>query len=105
MIEIKPGTQAGAEIRLRGKGVPHLRRPGSRGDVRVMVDVRVPNKLSAKQRELLEQLSVELGDEAAVEEAEAEAAAATEGTPKRRSKSRRRGQSTGLRDRLRDAIS
>src|SRR4051794_35265162 len=57
-IEIKPGTQAGAEIRLRGKGVPHLRRSGSRGDLHVMVDVRVPTRLSARQRELLEELSV-----------------------------------------------
>ena len=32
-IEIRPGTQAGSEIRLRGKGVPHLRRSNSRGDV------------------------------------------------------------------------
>ncbi|MDQ3938714.1 MAG: molecular chaperone DnaJ, partial [Chloroflexota bacterium] len=34
-IEIRPGTQAGSEIRLRGRGVPHLRRSGSRGDVHV----------------------------------------------------------------------
>jgi molecular chaperone DnaJ len=105
-IEIKPGTQAGSEIRLRGKGVPHLRRPGSRGDVRVLIDVRVPNRLSARQRELLEQLSVELGDAEAVEAAESEAAAAADGGTKRRSKSsRRRGDRGGLRDRLRDAIS
>jgi len=104
LVEIKPGTQAGAEIRLRGKGVPHLRRPGSRGDVHVMVDVRVPNRLSARQRELLEQLSAELGesDEEPAADADKSADAAT-GT-QRRSKSRRRDKS-GLRDRLRDAIS
>ena len=33
------------EIRLRGKGVPHLRRTGSRGDLHVLVDVVVPTKL------------------------------------------------------------
>ena len=43
------GTQPGAEIRLRGKGVPHLRRPASRGDLHVMVDVRVPTRLSARR--------------------------------------------------------
>ena len=43
MVEIKPGTQAGSEIRLRGRGVPHLRRAGVRGDVHVLVDVRVPH--------------------------------------------------------------
>ncbi len=53
-VEIKPGTQPDTEIRLRGKGVPHLRRTGSRGDLHVLVDVVVPTKLSKKQRELLE---------------------------------------------------
>ncbi len=105
LVEIKPGTQAGAEIRLRGKGVPHLRRPGSRGDVHVMIDVRVPNRLSARQRELLEELSAELGesDEDPAAESGAPGADPTTGT-QRRSKSRRRDKS-GLRDRLRDAIS
>ena len=45
-VEIKPGTQPDTEIRLRGKGVPHLRRSGSRGDLHVLVDVVVPTKLS-----------------------------------------------------------
>jgi molecular chaperone DnaJ len=52
-VEIKPGTQPDTEIRLRGKGVPHLRRH-TRGDLHVMVDVQVPTKLTKKQRELLE---------------------------------------------------
>ena len=34
-IEIKAGTQPGTEIKLRGKGVPHLRRQSSRGDLHV----------------------------------------------------------------------
>ena len=61
-IEIKPGTQPGTEIRLRGKGVPHLRRPGTRGDLHVMVHVNVPTKLSKKQRQLLEELAAESGE-------------------------------------------
>ena len=52
-IEIKAGTQPGTEIRLRGKGVPHVRRPGSRGDLHVFVSVAVPTKLNKKQREAL----------------------------------------------------
>jgi molecular chaperone DnaJ len=64
-IEIKSGTQPGAEIRLRGRGVPHLRRPGVRGDLHVMVDVRVPSRLTRRQRELLESLSAEFGEEPA----------------------------------------
>jgi molecular chaperone DnaJ len=61
-VEIKPGTQPDTEIRLRGKGVPHLRRNGSRGDLHVLVDVDVPRKLSKKQRELLEAFARESGE-------------------------------------------
>ena len=53
-VEVKSGTQPGTEIRLRGKGVPYLRRPGQRGDLHVIVDVAVPNRLSRAQREALE---------------------------------------------------
>ncbi len=62
-VEIKAGTQPDTEIRLRGKGVPHLRRAGSRGDLHVMVDVVVPTKLSKRQRELLTELAAESGEE------------------------------------------
>ena len=98
-IEIRPGTQSGSEIRLRGKGVPHLRRAGSRGDLHVMVEVRVPSKLSARQRELLEQLAVEMG------ETEDAAAAPDSDSPGDRPRAGRRRRRRGLSDRLRDAIS
>jgi molecular chaperone DnaJ len=61
-VEIKPGTQPDTAIRLRGKGVPHLRRSGSRGDLHVLVDVEVPKKLTKKQRELLEAFARESGE-------------------------------------------
>jgi molecular chaperone DnaJ len=92
-VEIKPGTQPGAEIRLRGRGVPHLRRAGVRGDLHVMVDVRVPARLSARQRELLEQLAAEMGER----EETGAANGATGGRRPRRPK-------RGLGDRLKDAI-
>ena len=53
-VEVKSGTQPGTEIRLRGKGVPYLRRPGQRGDLHVIVDVEIPSRLSRAQREALE---------------------------------------------------
>ncbi|HEX7949830.1 MAG TPA: molecular chaperone DnaJ [Candidatus Limnocylindrales bacterium] len=53
-VEIRAGTQPGTEIRLRGKGVPHLRRPGSRGDLHVVVDIAVPTRLSRDEREALQ---------------------------------------------------
>ena len=103
-IEIKAGTQAGTEIRLRGKGVPHLRRQASRGDLHVMVDVRVPARLSARQRELLEELAVELGE---VDEPADVPATDGEPTPGAQARPRagRRRRRRGLSDRLRDAIS
>jgi molecular chaperone DnaJ len=61
-VEVKPGTQPGTEIRLRGKGVPHLRRAGSRGDLHVFVNVAVPTKLNRRQRELLQDLAAESGE-------------------------------------------
>jgi molecular chaperone DnaJ len=105
-IEIKAGTQPGAEIRLRGRGVPHLRRPDSRGDLHVLVDVKVPQRLSAKQRELLEQLSAELGEVEDAAGPDGSAGAGKAAGPAKRGKSgRRRGRQPGSRDRLRDALS
>jgi molecular chaperone DnaJ len=49
------GTQHGELFRLEGKGVPDLR-TGNRGDMVVVVHVRVPRKLTAKQREAIEAL-------------------------------------------------
>jgi molecular chaperone DnaJ len=63
LLEIRPGTQPGTEIRRRGKGVPYLRRPGTRGDLHVLVDVEVPTRLSDRQRELLEQFAAASGEQ------------------------------------------
>lgn len=54
-IKVPAGTQSGAMFRLRKKGMPMLRH-NSRGDELVVVRVRTPTKLSARQRELMEQL-------------------------------------------------
>jgi molecular chaperone DnaJ len=64
-LEIRAGIQPGTEIRLRGRGVPHLRRAGARGDLHVMVRVNVPTKLSKRQRQLLEDLAAESGESVA----------------------------------------
>jgi len=57
-LSIPSGTQPGQIIRLRGKGMPRFRGYG-RGDMLARVDVQVPDKLSAQQRALLEQLAKE----------------------------------------------
>ena len=61
-LVIPAGTQTGEVVRLRGKGVPHLRRNG-RGDQLVMFHVLTPTKLSKKQKQLLEELGRTLGRE------------------------------------------
>lgn len=60
-LEVPAGTQTGRNLRIRGRGIPHLRRDGRmnnrRGDIRVILDVAIPDKLSSYQRELLENLA------------------------------------------------
>ena len=60
-MAIRPGTQPGETIRLKGKGMPHFRGYG-RGDLLVRVGISVPEKLTSQQRLLLEQLGQELGE-------------------------------------------
>ncbi|HEX6491197.1 MAG TPA: molecular chaperone DnaJ [Gaiellaceae bacterium] len=54
-MKIKPGTQDGTLLRVKGKGAPKLKGSG-RGDVLARVRVRVPRKLKKRERELLEEL-------------------------------------------------
>ncbi|MEE1650996.1 molecular chaperone DnaJ [Brachybacterium sp. J144] len=61
-IDVKPGSQPGDQITLKGLGVTPLRRE-RRGDIRVVLDVDVPTSLSDEERSLLEQLAALRGDE------------------------------------------
>jgi molecular chaperone DnaJ len=61
-VELPAGTQPGEVITLRGAGMPALRR-GRHGDLRVVVNVLVPRRLSAEQLELMERLNDSLTDE------------------------------------------
>jgi len=54
-ISIPAGTQSGTMLRLRNRGVPHLRRNG-RGDELVLVQVAIPTKLSREQKHLFREL-------------------------------------------------
>lgn len=54
-IKIPSGTQAGTQIRLRSKGIPHINGHG-RGDQYVIVRIHVPSRLSKDQKRLLEDL-------------------------------------------------
>lgn len=61
-IDIEPGTQSGTVIRLRARGVPHIRGAG-RGDLHVHVDVETPTDIDERQRELLVELAALRGEE------------------------------------------
>ena len=56
-VEVVPGTQPGAVLTVGGKGMPRLRRPGRSGDLRVVVNVVIPRKLSKNQRRLAQELA------------------------------------------------
>lgn len=58
-LKLRPGTQNGATVRLKGQGVVH---PNStnRGDQYVVYKVKVPEKLSSKAKKLIADLAHEL---------------------------------------------
>ena len=60
IIKVHPGTQVGEVFTLKGKGMPRFRGYG-RGDLNVRVGISVPEKLTASQKSLLEQLGKEFG--------------------------------------------
>jgi molecular chaperone DnaJ len=62
-LDIRPGTQPGTVLTLRGRGVTRLSRNGSRGDLHAHIDVAVPTRLDAEQEELLRTLARVRGEE------------------------------------------
>jgi molecular chaperone DnaJ len=63
-VRIPEGLQNGQTVRCKGFGMPRLR-SDARGDLYVHVTVSVPKKVTKKQRELLEQLAHEFGEDVA----------------------------------------
>ncbi|MGD9869381.1 MAG: molecular chaperone DnaJ [Hyphomicrobiales bacterium] len=55
-VKVVEGTESGAQFRLKGKGMPHLRSKSS-GDLYIEVEVETPKDLTRKQRELLEEFA------------------------------------------------
>jgi molecular chaperone DnaJ len=61
-IEVKAGTQAGTVMRVRDRGVPHLRGVG-RGDLHVHLEVKTPTRLDPEQEQVLRELARLRGEE------------------------------------------
>ena len=55
VIEIDAGTQAGTKLRVKSKGIEDVR-TGKKGDMYVIVNVIIPEKLDKKQKELFKEL-------------------------------------------------
>ena len=55
-LKVKPGTQNGTKIRLKGKGYPVYKQEGQRGDLIVTFNVQIPTHLTSRQQELFREL-------------------------------------------------
>ena len=58
---VPEGTQPETVVRLRGKGIPHVR-SGARGDMLVKFTVEVPRNLSSEQKEVISKLAQLTGE-------------------------------------------
>jgi molecular chaperone DnaJ len=63
-VDVNAGTQPGSTVKLKARGVPHLRGTG-RGDLFVHLDVRTPTKLDAEQERILREFASARGEEIA----------------------------------------
>src|SRR5581483_9394042 len=67
-LKIPSGTQAGAQFRIKAKGVPNINNSSHRGDLIITARVLVPKKLSKKEKELLKALAEERGESVEVDQ-------------------------------------
>lgn len=54
---IKPETQNGATLKLKGKGFPRYKKEGQFGDLYVTFNLKIPKNLSVKEKELFQELA------------------------------------------------
>ena len=54
-VTVPPGSSSGRRLRLRGEGLP--KEGGGKGDLYAVVSIKVPKKLTRKERDLFEGLS------------------------------------------------
>lgn len=56
-LNVKPETQNGTKVKLKGKGFPKYKKEGQFGDLYVTYNLKTPTKLTAKEKELFTELS------------------------------------------------
>jgi molecular chaperone DnaJ len=62
IMKVPEGTQSGKVFRMRGEGMPDVHSRNEFGDLYVRVMIAVPQNLSGRQRELMEELGREMGE-------------------------------------------
>ncbi len=55
-LMVKPGTQNGTKVKLKGKGFPVYKRDGQFGDLFLTFQIKIPTDLSEKEKELIKEL-------------------------------------------------
>ena len=55
-LKVKPETQSGTKVKLKGKGFPVYKKEGEFGDLYITYNVILPTKLTDKEKELFNQL-------------------------------------------------
>lgn len=55
-LTIKPETQNGSKVKLKGKGFPIYKKDGHFGDLYITYEIKIPTNLSAKEKELFNEL-------------------------------------------------
>lgn len=56
-LKVKPNTQSGTKVKLKGKGFPKYKKDGQFGDLFITYSVKIPTTLTSKQKELFEELA------------------------------------------------
>jgi curved DNA-binding protein len=56
-LKVPPETQSGRTFRLRGMGMPKVKKPDQRGDLYVKVRVQLPQKLNEREKQLFRELA------------------------------------------------
>ncbi|TDE06916.1 J domain-containing protein [Flavobacterium sandaracinum] len=56
-LTVKPGTQNGTKVKLKGKGFPVYKKEGEFGDLYLTYQIQIPTNLSEKEKELFTELA------------------------------------------------
>jgi len=56
-VRVKPETQNGTKVKLKGKGLPVYKKEGEFGDLFITYDIELPANLTDRQKQLFEELA------------------------------------------------